>query len=544
MWLEEAEESSGFVFVHDHGGRGERHMMETMGSGVAIVDVDGDGWMDVYFVQSGPVPWNISAEDPHRPNVLLRNRGDGTFDNVTEASGAGDTGYGMGVCAGDVDNDADVDLFVTNFGPDVLLRNRGDGTFDDVSEAAGVDDPLWSVGCAFADIDLDGDLDLFVVRYVNFSEQNQIRCTIGDQVGYCHPDVYHGVPDLLYRNRGDGTFEDITETAGIGVDDPEESKGLGVLWLDADDDGLPDAYVANDSTRNFLWRNRGDGTFEDIAIGAGAAFNNRGQTEAGMGVAAADFDGDGLEDLVVTHLDYETNTLYRRSGEAAFDDLTDAAGLGGPSILHVGFGAVFFDFELDGDPDLFVANGHIIDNVSLEAPHLSYPQQDQLFENRLVGEQGDSSTGRFVDISERAGPYFARKLVGRGVARGDLDNDGDEDLVISNSNEPAVLLWNRAGDSGRSLQLRLLDAHGRDAVGAVARLEASAPDGTRRLLVGTVRAGASYASQHDPRLVFGLGDATLESLTITWPGGGAESIAAERLGLDVDQGTIVLRQPS
>ncbi|MEL7060325.1 MAG: CRTAC1 family protein [Acidobacteriota bacterium] len=522
--LEPAGPESGLDFVHAHGGFGERFMMETMGSGVAVLDADGDGHMDLYFVQSGPVPWpgavaEASDVEDRGGDALFLGRGDGTFARRDPTPGIS-LGYGMGVCAGDVDRDGNVDLFRTALAADALLLGEGDGTFRS-APGPWSDQEVWSAGCAFADFDRDGWLDLFVTRYVDARADNHRRCGTPSLSAYCHPDVYDGLPDALYRNLGDGTFEDVTRGAGVAIEDPEESKGLGVVWLDADDDGWPDIYVANDSTRNFLWRNRGDGTFEDVAIGAGTAYNAQGKTEAGMGVATGDIDGDGREEIFVTHLDYETNTLYWPAGGGLWEDRTDPLGLGGPGLLTVGFGTTFFDLELDGDLDLFVANGHIIDNVALTNAALSYPQRDLLFVHQ---------DGRFVNVSAQAGPYFASLHVGRGVARGDLDGDGDEDLVISNSDSPAILLWNRAGDGGRSLRLRVLDRAAGPAVDAVgARVELIA--GGRRQ-VRRVRAGGSYLSQHDPRILFGLGDATIDGLTVTWPDGRSREIDPSSLSID------------
>ncbi|MEO1370550.1 MAG: VCBS repeat-containing protein, partial [Acidobacteriota bacterium] len=352
------------------------------------------------------------------PNRLFRNvsepGGPLRFVDITESSGAGETGYGVGTCFGDVDNDGWTDIYVTNLDQDALLRNlgadeSGQVRFENTTAVAGIDSPRFGSSCAFADYDRDGCLDLFVVNFVDFTLENNLRCGTEEVPAYCSPDVYDGLPDQLYRGRCDGTFEDVSDAAGVANRDPEQSKGLGALWTDFDDDGDLDLYVANDSTRNFLYRNGGDGRFEDVAIYAGAAFNDRGETEASMGVDAGDFDGDGRLDLFMTHLDFESNTLYRNTGNSLYLDSSAVSGLATPSATRVGFGTNFFDFDHDGDADVFVANGHILDNAGLRNPMLSYEQPNQLYEN--VG-------GRFVDASGRAGPHFARLRVGRASATG------------------------------------------------------------------------------------------------------------------------------
>ena len=519
-WLTDVAAEAGLDFVHDAGLSAAKHMPETLGGGAGFADVDGDGWLDVYMVQGGPVEPTEGSERP--PNRLYRGNGDGTFTDVTEGSGAGDTtGNGMGVCFGDIDNDGDVDMYVTNYGADVLLRNSGDGTFTDVTAESGIDNPAWGTSCGFADYDRDGWLDLYVTNYVDYRVDGGVICGSPGQPAYCHPDAFDGVPDILYRNRGDGTFEIVTEAAGVRNADPKQSKGLGVVWLDFDDDGWIDLYVANDSTRNFLYRNEGDGTFTEAGLTRGGAFNGAGQTEAGMGVDAGDTDGDGLEDLYVTHLDFETNTLYRNSSPGFLTDETELSGFGAPSMLKVGFGTNFFDLDNDRDLDVFVANGHIIDTIAQLNPSLTFEQSDQLYLNR-----GD---GRFFDASTEAGPYFEKAFVGRGTALGDYDEDGDLDLLVANLDGQVVLLRNDVGHDTPSLRLRLLTSGGRDAIGARARLVAGG-----RAVVATVRSARSYLSGSDPRLYFGLGDDadTIERLEIRWPDGAEQTIPADALRLD------------
>jgi len=363
----EVQEQVGLKFLHRHGGTGEKYFIETMGAGCGILDFDSDGWQDIYLVQSGPVP--RAGNRKSAANRLFRNQGDGTFIDVTEQSGAGDTGYGVGCCFGDFDNDGYVDIFVTNFGPNQLYRNNGDGTFTNVTEQVGVADERWATSAAFADYDRDGDLDLYVANFVTYSMENRIRCGPPEFREYCSPDNYPGCPDILYRNNGDGTFTDVTEESGVFNDHPDESKGLGVVWCDYDNDGDQDIYIANDSTPNFLYRNNGDGTFTDVALEAGAAYNNDGQTESSMGVDAGDYNWDGFLDIFLTHWQRETNTLYRYDPAGFFVDYTLRSNLGIPSLNMVGWGTKFFDYDNDGWLDIFVANGHTLEGAALLSPN-------------------------------------------------------------------------------------------------------------------------------------------------------------------------------
>ncbi len=521
-WFEEIQAQAGLDFAHVHGGSGQRYMIETMIGGGGFLDFDGDGWLDIYAVQGGPLPG--FADQRPLPNRLFRNRGGGTFEDVTDSSGSGDTGYGVGTCFGDFDNDGRTDIYVTNLGQDTLLHNTVDG-FENATSDAGINSPRYGSSCAFADYDQDGCLDLLVVNFVDFALDNHRECGNPALRTYCSPDAYNGLPDQLYRNRCDGTFEDVSERAGIANQNPNQSKGLGVVWSDLDDDGDVDIYIANDSTRNFFYRNNGDGTFDDIALQSGTAFNDRGVTEASMGVDAGDFDGDGRLDLFMTHLDFETNTLYRNLGDQIFLDATTLAALAAPSATRVGFGTSFFDHDHDGDLDLFVANGHILDNIEQRNATLRFEQPNQLFENR---------GGRFVDASADAGPHFATARVSRAAATGDLDNDGDLDLLIINSNDGAVLLANRleqrADLTGRHwLGLRLLSRFGgRDAIGTRVRVVAG-----EHSWVDETRSGASYLSQSDPRLHVGLGAVTeIDRLEIRWPEGDTQTIPGSSLVVD------------
>ena len=495
-------------------------MVETMGSGGGLVDLDGDDRLDLVLLQGHPLPGHPDRDSPE--SIVWRDRvwrgsGDGTFVDVTAEAMAVEPGWSMGLCAGDVDEDGDPDLVITRLGADRLLINDG-GRLRDATAGSGIDGPEWGASCAFADFDRDGCLDLAVVNYVDFSLENHRECVEGGLSAYCHPDVYAGVPDRLYAGRCDGTFRDVSDASGIAVEDPNESKGLGVLWTDVDDDGWIDLYVSNDSTRNFLWRNRGDGTFEEVGVTTGVAFNEEGVTEAGMGIDAGDVDGDGRLDLIVTHLDLETNTLYRQYGDGFFEDATRPAGLAAPSHERLGFGVELFDADLDGDPDLYVANGHIIDNIDQMRATASFEQPDQLFENR----RGAAATmGRFEQVA-RAGPWFDQARVSRSVVAGDLDGDGDQDLVVTTcGGRPAVLL-NRIADGRPAVVLDLRLPSGRSAVGARALLI----DDRGGRQVEEVRAGHGYLSQGGPRLVFGLADgAGVASLEIRWPDGSQQSLA-------------------
>ncbi|MBT8400131.1 MAG: CRTAC1 family protein [Rhodothermia bacterium] len=526
-WFREVQDERGIDFVHRHGGTGNKYFMETMGSGAGLFDYDNDGWLDAYLVQSGPIPTSPNADRGiaatlDMGNRLYRNVGGGRFVDATQSSGTGDANYGMGVAFGDYDNDGFVDIYVTNFGPDKLYRNDGDGTFSDVTSPSGLGDTRWGAGAAFADFDLDGDLDLYVVNYITYSIDRNIRCGPADILAYCHPDVYPGSPDILYRNDG-GKFTDVSRLAGVHVDDPDESKGLGVVWVDYDNDGDPDIYVTNDSTPNFLYRNNGDGSFTNVALEAGVAYNRFGKTEAGMGIDFGDYDWNGHADLFMTHLDEETNTLYHSFGGGLFQDYSSQSRLGPASLKNVGFGVGIFDFDADGWLDVFVANGHIIEAIERIRPGsgVTYAQRNQLFRN----ESGRT----FRDISSSAGPHFQKARVGRGAAFGDIDNDGDTDILISNSNQEAVLLENVIGGSADWIGLRLVGSSAnRDALGA--RVLVSAEGRTRWR---EVHGGGSYLSQSDRRLSFGLpGGTRPDSVVVQWPGG-----SRQRLGRDLATGT-------
>ena len=498
---------AGIDFRHVNGAEGDYHLPETLGAGGAFFDADNDGDLDIYLVNSGYWPGSAAAQ---KHAALYQNNGDGTFTDITAAAGVGNWGnYGQGVACADYDNDGDTELYVTNFGPDVLYRNNGDGTFTDITAHAGISDAAWSSSACFLDYDNDGHLDLFVVSYLHYSLDAAYRpCGENATRTYCHPSLFEGAPDRLYRNNGDGTFTDVSQEAGVGnIGGMFHGKGLGVVSADFNNDGAPDLYVANDDTRNDFFYNNGDGTFSEISLLAGCAYSFNGVAQAGMGIAAGDYNGDGALDIFVTNLSYETNALYRNNGDGTFTDVIYEARLGKESYLYVGFGTGFLDADNDGWLDLFVANGHIIDNIAETHDVLTYAQPNQLFRNK-----GD---GTFQEISETAGPYFHRAQVSRGSIFGDYDNDGDVDILVTQSNAPATLLRNENGNKQNWLRIKPVGTiSNRDGIGARVLLTQQIRD---------VNPCASYLSSHDARLHFGLGENTsVDRLEIRWPSGVVE----------------------
>jgi hypothetical protein len=490
----------GIDFVHHHGGSGQLFMPETVVGGVVIFDFDGDGNQDVFFVDGGSFPGYTDAPARSR---LFRNDGNGHFTDWTERSGLKLTHYGGGGTAGDVDGDGNLDLFVTGFGGDQLFHNNGDGTFTDVTAQAGVSDPLWSSSAAFADVDNDGALDLLVVNYVDFTlADNKVCADAKTRVrGYCHPDAYHPQPVMLFHNKGKGTFEDATKAAGLsGAVGP----GLAVVFGDIDNDGWQDFYIANDNRPNFLFRNKGNGTFEDISVLSGTAIGEPGHPEAGMGVDMGDYDGDGLLDIVVTNYELETNALYRNLGGGAFVDSRSPSHIAEPSLLFLKFGVAFADFDQDGDLDLVIADGNINPNAAEILEGSTYAQRKQVFENLGTGKfREDKATG------------MDGVRVSRGLAVGDLDGDGALDVVFNNSNQPCEVYENLGG-SGHWLQVDFAAPGGnRFAVGARLELEAA---GLKKQ-IRDVKTGSSYASQNALSAHFGLGKAEkVDRLTVRRPG--------------------------
>ena len=496
-------EEAGIHFKHSNGKTEHKHIIETMGSGVVFFDYDTDGDADLYFVNSGNIPQaKQGAQQTQLGNVLYRNDGDGRFTDVTETSGTGDTGYGMAAAAADIDNDGDADLYVANFGQDVLYRNNGDGTFTDITEAAGIDNTLWGIAAVYLDFDVDGDLDIFVVNYLVY-ELSMPVTTFKGIVGYGHPRSYEGTPDVLYRNNGDGTFTNIAETAG--VTNPTEGRGMAAVACDYDNDGFPDIYVTNDTNRNFLYHNNGDGTFTDESLFIGVGYDESGVAEGSMGIDCGDYNRDGWLDLIVANS--EKATLYKNEEGLFFADATAESGLQQPTLPFVGFSPLFLDYDNDGHLDLFCANGHPQDVIEILMDHETYAQRDQMFQNR-----GD---GTYADVSETAGAYFTETLVGRAAATADYDNDGDTDIVIMNSNQRAVLLRNDGGNTKNWIGIKLVGSQrNRDGIGA--KVTVSTEDMTQ---MREVKSGSSYASGSDTRLLFGLGEhQRVEKITIVWQG--------------------------
>ena len=519
----DATAASGLAFRHVNGATGQKFMPETLGSGVCVFDYDGDGREDVYFVQSGGLPGQPLAVVPGA--ALYRNLGGGRFEETTRQAGVEDKGhYGMGCAAADIDADGDRDLFVTGFNRNVLFRNDR-GVFRDDTSRSGLAGGLWSASASFLDSDRDGSLDLYVTNYVAFDMENHLYCG-ENRPGYrtvCHPKNFDSQPDALYRNRGDGTFEDVSARAGIA---DRTGKGLGVVAGDIDDDGDDDLYVANDDTPNFLLINRGDGRFDEIGEVAGVALSEDGVPQAGMGTDMADADGDGRLDLFVTNLSEEMNELYRNEGPGMFSNATFQSGLGPPSLLSLGFGTFFFDPDLDGDLDVFIANGHIIDNIALYSDTITFEQPALLFRN--------TGGGRF-DLPTPEGP-LAAAFVGRGAVPFDFDDDGDEDILMTQNNAAAVLWRNDLPRGGRFLTI-LVEGRppNRDAIGARVTLFASGGSQVR-----AVRTTASYLSQAGRRLHFGIGGAeAVERVVVRWPG--ADGVVEEFLPGAVDR-LVTLRQ--
>jgi hypothetical protein len=526
---------SGIRFRHDGAHTAEKYLVETMGSGCAFLDFDQDGFLDVLLVNGGPT----AAYRPQAPvrNALYRSNGDGTFTDVTERAGIRPNWqYAMGVTVADYDNDGYPDIYLSGFHMSALYHNNRNGTFTEVARKAGVENRArWETSAAWFDYDNDGFLDLFVANYLDYDYGRNAYC--GESKPgfrmYCHPQNYPGAAPTLYHNNRDGTFTDVTHAAGL---DQFKAKGLGVVAADLDNDGWVDLFIANDSIRNLLYRNRRDGTFEDVTLPSGTGYGEDGQPEAGMGVDAGDYNGDGLLDLFVTHLDFELNRLYENRGAMAFADATMSSRLARSAVLYSGFGTRFFDYDNDGWKDLLVVNGHVLDNVSLYRPDVRYAERKLLFHNE---------GGSFRSVGDSSGEPFRIERVGRGLALGDFDNDGDLDVLVSNNHQGPELLRNEGGNANHWLAIRLVGVKSnRDGIGARVRVVAGSST-----QIDQAKGGGSYLSASDPRLYFGLGSRVDADLVeVKWPSGAVDSLRAVRANRFVTiregQGEVPSRYPA
>jgi hypothetical protein len=522
---------SGITFRHAASKTPVKFLPETMGGGVALLDYDGDGRLDVFFTNGASIDERMSSDrspDKRTPrfwNRLYRQIADGRFVDVTDGASVAGHRYDFGAAVGDFDNDGDPDLYVTGYGGNTLYRNGGDGRFTDVSSAAGVSASGWSSSAAFVDYDRDGWLDLFVGHYLTWSWEANVPCPAADGAGraYCHPRQFAPVANLLFRNNGDGTFSDVSRSAGI---DAHAGKALGVAIEDYDGDGRTDIFVANDSMRQFLFRNVGDGTFAEVAVPAGVAFDEDGRSFAGMGTDFGDYDDDGRPDLLVTTLSLERYALFHNDGPAGFTYATHTSGVGSATVRASGWGTRFVDVDNDGDRDIFVAQGHVLDTVTRARQGFDYKQPLLLLRN---------DGGRFTDASTEMGAAFQKAGAGRGAAIGDLDNDGDLDIVVSNLDGSPAVLRNDI-DGGRALRVRLRGSRSnRDGIGAVVMLT-DASGVTRRAIATTA---SSYQSASDGRVHIGLGASTATRLVVHWPSGLTQTVSTLPR-----QGEVIVEEPA
>ena len=500
----------GIHWKHQNGATPQKYLIETVGGGGAFLDYDRDGRLDIFLVNSGCHQASVNCVPGG--NALYHQNSDGTFTDVTRQAGVGRSGYGMGVAVGDYDNDGYPDIYVTAYGRNTLYHNNRNGTFTDVTEKSGVSAGGWSTSAAFFDYNHDGLPDLYAGRYLQWDYQHSVFC--GERRpgyrSYCHPSQFPPVSNILYRNNGDGTFTDVTRQAGLAL----EGKTLGVVAFDYNRDGWLDLYVANDSFPNFLFRNNKDGTFSEIGLLAEVAYGASGKAQSGMGTDVADLRGDGLPDIFVTNIDFEPNTLFRNNGDDTFNDDTVIAGMGTVALLYSGFGARFLDYNNDGWPDIFVANGHPLDNVQLFHSGVTPAERPFLLEN--------TGGGRFQEVTASHGNALAKLYNGRGLAAGDFDNDGDPDLLLIQNGGPPVLLRNDGGNHNSWIGFALTGSlrSSRDAVGAVVTVTAGGRRQSRQLA-----GGGSYCSAHDPRLLFGLGSAEkVETIEVRWPSGATSAL--------------------
>jgi len=504
--------SAGITFVQDSTQTDEKYYLETMGTGVGWIDYDQDGLMDLYLVQT-------AATDAYKPahplrSALYHNNGDGTFTDVTEKAAVGGEGhYGQGVAVGDYNNDGYPDLYVTGYGRAILYHNNGNGTFTDVTKEAGVaDEGAWSTSAGWFDFDKDGWLDLIVANYLEWTPKTNLWC--GERApgyrSYCNPNNYKGQKIKLYRNNHDGTFTDVSDKSGVGA---PESKGMGVVLADFSGDGWPDIAIANDTWPNFFFQNNKDGTFTDISLISGLAASEDGRYEAGMGIDAADVDGDGLLDIYITHLDFELNRLYHNNGDSTFTDITYSSGIGNKAMLLSGVAAKFIDYDNDGWPDILQANGAMVDNIPLYHSLVTYKEPLLMFRN--LGH------GKFDKVSEALGPDFDRPVAGRGLATADFFNDGHVGVAVICRGDYPEILRNDTVNGNHWLEVLLIGTKSnRDGIGAVLKLTSEGV-----VQVDQAKGGTSYMSASDPRIHFGLGKRSrIDSLVITWPSGAVEKV--------------------
>lgn len=515
--LRDVTNQTGITFVHTDGGSGLHYIMETVSAGLALFDYDGDGNIDIYFLNGAPLKGTEVKVAPK--NALYRNDGNWKFTDVTEKAGVGDRGYGLGVTVGDYDNDGDPDLYLNNYGPNVLYRNNGDGTFTDVTKEAGVDNGFQvGAGTCFLDVDKDGDLDLYVSIYLEFSYEKHVILTTKGVPVYANPRFYPPLPDFLYRNNGDGTFTDVSKSSGVGN---HAGWGMGMVCADYDNDGDTDIFIANDVAENFLFQNDGTGRFEEVALMSATAYDLHGDEQGSMGVDCGDYDNDGLLDFYVTSYQGQLATLYRNLGNGMFEDVTLVTGAGAGTLPHVTWGNSFVDFDNNGLRDIFVACGHLQDNVEKFDDTTTYAAR-----NILLMNTGD---GKFIDVSDQSGDGMKVKLSSRGAGFDDLDNDGDVDVVVLNSRREPTILRNDSPSQGHWLQVRLKGVKtNRDGVGA--RVKVVSGDLT---LIDEVHSGRGYQSHYGSRLYFGLGSRDkIDRIEVSWIGGGVdvfENIAIDQL---------------
>jgi hypothetical protein len=502
---------AGIHFTHNSGAFGKKYLPETMGSGVCFIDYDNDGWQDILLVNS--MDWPGHKTKTSYP-ALYHNNHDGTFTDVTKQAGLAKEMYGMGCAVGDYDNDGYDDIYITALDGSRLFHNLGNGKFVDVTARAGVSSPGFATSAAWFDYDNDGKLDLIVAHYVEWSVNTDQNCSLdGKDKSYCTPELYKGQSVTLYHNEGNGRFKDVTKAAGLY--DPT-SKSLGIALIDFDNDGWLDLFITNDTQPNKLYRNNHNGTFSEAGFSSGVAFSDAGKARAGMGTDAADYDGSGRQSLVIGDFTDESMALYHNDGQGLFTDQATAAGIGLPSAKSLTFSTFFFDYNLDGLPDIFALNGHVADDVAVTQPTLSYAQPPLLFRN--LGH------GKFEDVSQKVGAALRQPVVGRGAAYADVDNDGDLDLVVTTSNGPARLLRNDGGNANDMLRIKTVGTRSnRDGIGAKVMLTTS----TGQRMSGMVKSGSSYLSQSELPLTFGLGKPdTNKTITIevVWPSGHRDSI--------------------